>query len=406
MGSCSAYEVAKRGYSVLLLEQYDFLHRRGSSHGETRTIRITYPEPYYVSMMKEAFRLWYKAQEEAGYRVHTPMQHLDFGHPSNSSLQEVISACSMHSIHVETLTPDEASCRFPPFSFPDDHVVLVTQEGGVIHASKAVAMFQALALKHGAVLRDRTKVLNIDLLGMKGEGGDGSISIVTEQGSIIARKCIITAGAWTQKLLRHIHNVELPIQPLHTTIAYWKIEDEVAHEFSVKQGFPSFAYYSDTYMYGNASLELPGLVKVALHSGFTCDPDERALIPDRKTLKDVVSPWLDTFLKAKVKSDSPVLAEACMYSMTPDQDFILDFLPMSEGNIVIGAGFSGHGFKMGPLVGRILADLALNGSCGYVPLEYFSIARFDQNSKGNVKAYEEPVRHVAVEQVKPDAVIT
>ena len=70
IGSCTAYQIAKRAKSVLLLEQYDFLHHRGSSHGESRTIRQTYPEEYYSEMMEEAFSLWEEAQQEIGYRLH------------------------------------------------------------------------------------------------------------------------------------------------------------------------------------------------------------------------------------------------------------------------------------------------------------------------------------------------
>ncbi|MCO5573228.1 hypothetical protein L7F22_026997 [Adiantum nelumboides] len=396
MGSCAAYEVARRGASVLLLEQFDFLHRRGSSHGETRTIRLTYPEPYYTHMMLEAFALWSQAQQEAGYMVHTPLQQLDFGAASSSSLQQVLSSCALHSIHVDTLTPLEASARFPMLTFPDDYIAVVTQQGGVIHASKAVAMFHALAMKHGAVLRDRTKVIDINCTGAKMGDGHNSVLITTDQGSVRAQKCIIAAGAWTAKLVKEVSNVHLPIQPLHTTIAYWQLEDEVADEFSDRHNFPSFACYSDPYIYGNASVELPGLIKVSLHSGSACEPDKRALVPDLKAMKDFVSPWLKKHFKGKVKSDAPVLADACMYAMTPDQDFIIDFLPLSEGRVVVAGGFSGHGFKMGPLVGRILADLSLKGFSENVPLEYFSISRFSQNVKGNTKTFEEQVRRIVM----------
>ena len=176
-------------------------------------------------------------------------------------------------------------------------------------------------------------------------------------------------------------------------------ESETEICFGASSGFPSFACYSYPYIYGNASIELPGLLKVALHSGYKCDPDNRPLIPDMKALKDFVSPWLETHFKGKVLSNEPVLAEPCMYSMTPDQDFILDFLPMGDDNnaanahklVLVAGGFSGHGFKMGPLVGKILADLCLKGSCEDVPLHHFCISRFNQHPQGNVKDYEEQV---------------
>jgi sarcosine oxidase/L-pipecolate oxidase len=161
MGSCTAYHIAKRGKSVLLLEQFDFLHRRGSSHGESRTIRITYPKDYYTRMMKEAYKLWEEAESEAGYMVYHRTGYLDFGPPDNQSLLSVISSLKKEGIAHQILSHKEVTLCFPTFKLPKDSLTVYTAEGGILRASKAVAMFQALAAKHGSVLRDRAKVLRV-----------------------------------------------------------------------------------------------------------------------------------------------------------------------------------------------------------------------------------------------------
>ncbi|KAJ7544922.1 hypothetical protein O6H91_09G099100 [Diphasiastrum complanatum] len=387
MGSCTAYEVAKRSRSVMLLEQFDFLHRRGSSHGESRTIRATYPEDYYTAMMQEAFELWEQAQAEAGYMVHTKTCHLDFGPAENKSLHAVISACKKHGVPVEILSSKEVAHRFDVFQLPENWVALRTAKGGVLHASKAVAMFQQLAQKNGAVLRDRTKILRIHP-GWRLPSGESGVLVVTGRGAALGRRCILTAGSWTNKIVKELSGFELPIQPLHTTYAYWAIGKDHSDLFSVEKGFPTFACYGQPYIYGSPSLEYPGLVKISLHSGSPCDADTRIVAPDWKPLKEIVSPWIASHMHGKVKHEDPVMAEACIYSMTPDQDFILDFLPVPDakehqaGSILVAAGFSGHGFKMGPLIGRVMADLAIFGTSSDIPLEYFTLARFCRHAKG------------------------
>ncbi|KAL2650570.1 hypothetical protein R1flu_018698 [Riccia fluitans] len=380
MGSCTTYELAKRKKSVLLLEQFDFLHRRGSSHGETRTIRITYPEDYYTKMMFEAYNLWTEAERDAGYAVYTKTGQLDFGSRDNSSLAAVVDSLQKFCIDHEILTPNQVSSQFPMVEIPNNWYAVYTEQGGVLRASKAVAMFLSLAAKHGATLRDRAKVLEVK---SDGEG----VLVTTTRGSIRCGKCVITAGSWVTKLVKQIAGFDLPVVPVHTTIAYWEVDPEKPDLYSNDLGFPVFLSYEEPLIYGTPSVEYDGLIKVSYHSGAPCDPDTRSVAPDHKALREFVSPWLATIFKGNVRHEVPVLAEGCIYSLTPDEDFILDSLPGKDKNILIAGGFSGHGFKMGPLVGRIMAELALSGSVVGIPMEYFSLNRFSNDPKGNKKNY-------------------
>ncbi|KAG0567355.1 hypothetical protein KC19_7G128800 [Ceratodon purpureus] len=395
MGSCTAYQVAKRGKSVLLLEQYDFLHHRGSSHGESRTIRVTYPELYYTKMMKEAYQLWEEAENEAGYMVYHQTGQLDFGPHDSESLRSVVSNLTEENIDHQVLTHQECKARFSSLSLPKDSLIVYTKQGGIIRASKAVAMFQSLALRHGATLRDRAKLLRISPHWKLPDGSDG-VLVATSRGAALARSCIVAAGAWAPQIVKELSGVQLPVEPLHTSIAYWEVINSIPDVLSAAKGFPVFADYGKPYIYGTPSIEYPGLIKVSVHSGTPCDPNKRMVVPDMELLKKEVSPWLASRFEGNVKFEAPVMAQGCMYSMTPDEDFILDFLPLSAGKgqaetnlhscaILVAAGFSGHGFKMGPLVGRIMADLALSGTAPGVPLEVFSIKRFAKNALGNQK---------------------
>ncbi|XP_062165244.1 probable sarcosine oxidase [Alnus glutinosa] len=383
MGSSTAYEVAKRGQKTLLLEQFDFLHQRGSSHGESRIIRATYPEDYYFPMVIESYKLWQEAESQIGYKVYFKAGHLDMGDSHNKSMRGIINTCRKHSVSHEVLDRRQLADKFSGrFNIPEDWIAVFTEYGGVIKATKAVSMFQALAFQKGVVLRDCMEVKDI-----RKEGVKGGVWIYTSNGEKYwGKKCVVTVGAWMRKLVKKVVGLQLPIQPLEAAVCYWRIKDGNEEKYAIGGDFPTFACHGDTYVYGTPSLEYPGLIKVAVHGGYPCDEDKRPWGPGMALgfLKQSV----EERLSGMVDSGSPVATQLCMYSMTPDEDFVIDFLGGEFGkDVVMGGGFSGHGFKMGPVVGRILADLVLTGEAKGVELNHFRIGRFEENPQGNVKDF-------------------
>ncbi|XP_077238469.1 FAD-dependent oxidoreductase family protein [Tasmannia lanceolata] len=389
MGSCTAYNLAKCGRKVAVLEQFDLLHQRGSSHGESRTIRTTYPEDYYSTMVLESARLWEEAESEIGYRVYIKTPHFDMGTRDNKSLQAVIASCQSNSIPHRILDRRQVTEQFSGvFELPEDWIGLYTELGGIIKPTKALSMFQTLAIQRGVVFKDNMEVIDI-----KKDEEKGGVWVCVKGGKRFwGRKCVLTIGAWMKKLVKTVSGLDLPIQPLHTTICYWRIKDGFEREFSPESRFPTFASYGEPYIYGTPALEFPGLIKIAVHGGYPCDPDRRTWATDMELLKKSVSPWIEGTLPGRVDSENPVVTQACMYSMTPDGDFVIDFLGGEFGeDVVVAGGFSGHGFKMGPVVGRIVGDLVVNGEANGVELSYFRVGRFEGNPKGNVKEFEEQV---------------
>ncbi|KNA24585.1 hypothetical protein SOVF_014340 [Spinacia oleracea] len=387
MGSCTAYETSKRGYSTLLLDQFDFLHNRGSSHGESRTIRVTYPEPYYSSMVLESTKLWEEAQSQLGYKVLYPTNQLDIGQASDRSLQAVIHSCQSNSVDFRVLDHAQVKKEFSGgVVVPEDWIGVVSGGAGVIKPTKAVCMFQTLAFRNGATLKDNMKVIDI-----RRDVG-GCVVVLTATGEkFYGRKCVITAGAWMNKLVKVVTGLDVPILPLETTICYWKVKEEYEKEYSVDGEFPCFAGYGSTYIYGTPSLEYPGLIKVGVHGGRFCNPDKRTWTPEPQ-LMDFLKKWVKERFGGRVEHHHPVSTQSCMYSLTPDEDYVIDFLGGRFGKDVVIAGeFSGHGFKMGPVIGRVVADLVLHGETKGVELDYFKLARFDNNPKGNIKEFAEQV---------------
>ncbi|KAI3468409.1 hypothetical protein Pfo_025072 [Paulownia fortunei] len=389
MGSSTAYQTAKRGLRTLLLEQFDFLHHRGSSHGESRTIRATYPEDYYSEMVLESSRLWEEAEAEIGYKVYFKSNQFDMGPSDNKSLLAVINSCRKNSIPARVLNQEEVFEEFSGmFQLPEDWIGVVTQHGGVIKPTKAVSMFQALALRNGAVLKDNAEVINI-----KKDGETNEIVVFTgDDEKFRGRKCVITAGAWTRKLIKKVRGLVLPIQPLETTVHYWKINEGHEGKFKIENGFPTFASYGEPYIYGTPSLEFPGLIKIPVHAGRVCEPEERTWAAPAP-LVDSLREWIKGRFGDLVDGDKPVLTQSCMYSMTPDEDFVIDFLGGEFGeDAVVCGGFSGHGFKMAPVVGRIAAELVASGRAKGVDLTHFRVGRFEGNCQGNVKDFDDQVK--------------
>ncbi|CAL4976561.1 unnamed protein product [Urochloa decumbens] len=386
MGSCAAHAASSRGARTLLLERFDLLHHLGSSHGESRTIRDAYPKPQYPPMVRLARRLWADAEAESGYRVLTPAPQLSIGPRSNASLLAAIESAGAEEV-------GDLSRRWGgAFRVPDAGWVAAVSErgGGVLNATKAVAMFQALAAKKGAVFRDNAEVVGIE----KGPDGCGGVVVRTSAGEAFrGAKCVVTVGAWTSKLVRSVAcGLELPIQPLHTMVLYWRVKPGHERELAAGFGFPTFSCYGDPHVYSTPSLELPGLIKINYDGGPPCDPDGRDWASGGGDVAGRVARWIEEFMPDHVEAaGGPVIRQSCMYSMTPDKDFVIDFLGGEFGeDVVVGAGFSGHGFKMGPAVGTILAEMAIDGKADTaaeagVELGHFRINRFEGNPMGNAK---------------------
>nr|ACG35733.1 sarcosine oxidase [Zea mays] len=380
MGSCTAHAAASRGARVLLLERFDLLHHLGSSHGESRTIRDAYPKAQYPPMVRLARRLWAEAEAESGYSVLTPAPQLSLGPRSNASLLAAVRSASAEEA-------DLTRRWGGAFQVPDGWVTAVSERGGgVLNATKAVAMFQALAVRKGVVVRDKTEVL-----GVRKALEEGGVVVTTSTGAEFrGAKCVVTVGAWASKMVRSIAGLELPIQPLHTMVLYWRIKPGHERELAAESGFPTFSSYGDPHVYSTPSLELPGLIKINYDGGPPCDPDARDWADGGGGVADRVARWIEEFLPDHVDTaGGPVTRLSCMYSMTPDKDFVIDFLGGEFGkDVVVGAGFSGHGFKMAPTVGRILAEMAMYGKESTateagVELGHFRINRFEGNPLGN-----------------------
>ena len=344
MGSAAAWALAGRGRDVTLLEQFGPGHRIGASHGSTRNLNLGYADPDYVAMLAEAVRLWDELEADSGETLLARTGVVNHGtDPRLGAVREALLAAGLRA---EFLAAGEAAERWRGIRF--DQQVLHLPQGGQLNPDVALPAFQRLAAERGADIRHHTKVLRL-------AAGDDGVRLTVETGGrtevLTARQAVVTAGGWTSKLLGGL--ADLPrLTVTQEQPAHFAITDEGAtwpgfnHMPGRGAGFAD--WYSPVY-----GMQTPGEgIKAGWHGvGPVVDPDRRSYSPEptqMAALQNYARRWLPG-----VDPES-FTAISCTYTSTVDENFILDRV----GPLVIGAGFSGHGFKFTPVVGRILADLA------------------------------------------------
>ncbi|NWV13914.1 SOX oxidase, partial [Ptilonorhynchus violaceus] len=362
-GSFTAYHLAQRHKDTLLLEQFLLPHSRGSSHGQSRIIRSAYPQEYYSRMMPDSFRLWQQLEAETGTTLYRQTGLVVLGPPGDPQLEACRRSLDAHQV----LDAKALAQRFPGFRLQAGQVAVFDSTAGVLFADRALRAVQEVFRQHGGTLRDGEKVLRIEPGAM--------VTVTTTAGVYRAPRLIITAGAWTGAVLEPL-GLRLPLQPLRIDVCYWKEKQpESVSMASVSPCFLTLGLSEVPHgIYGLPSLEYPGLMKVCHHHGSPTDPEKRDQAssggprPDIALLSSFISSYLPRL------EPQPAVVETCLYTNTPDGDFILDWHPKFS-NIVIGAGFSGHGFKLAPAVGKLLCELSLGEEPSH-NMAPFAITRF------------------------------
>ena len=365
MGCATAYALARRGQRVIGVEQFQIGHDRGSSHGDTRVIRLGYFEhPSYVLLLRSAYRLWRELETAAGERLLYITGIAEIGPPDGQIVRGTLAASVQHDLPHEILDAREAMRRFPAFRLPAHYVAVLQPDGGYLLAERAVRAFARLAQSAGAELRQGVKALGFT------PRADG-VTVETDRGAIDAGAVIFTAGAWLKTLVP-----QLPAQlPATRQVLCWF--ESLDRALFAPGTFPVFILENEHGIhYGFPPHDLPpcaGLLKIAQHNygAAAVDPDsyDRTV---RSADATAVRAALERYLPAA--NGRLVAATTCLYTMTPDADFLIDRLPGSP-QVIVASPCSGHGFKFAPVIGDILADLATSGAPGH-DISRFRLDRF------------------------------
>jgi sarcosine oxidase len=365
-GSAALYELACRGAHVAGLDRFKLGHERGSSHGETRVIRLGYFEhPSYVPLVRRAYAKWREIEIEAQRQLLHVTGIVEIGPPDGVLVRGTLAAMTQHGIPHTRMSAAELMRRFPAFRVPADYVGIAQADGGYLEAEPAVEAMLALATARGAEIHRGETVTAVEPL------ADG-VRIATDHGLYTARAAILALGPYLKALLP---DLPAPVRVTRQVLAWFAPRDPAA-----LAKLPVFFLESrHGFHYGFPPRASSFKVAKHHHADETVDPEscDRTVSPADEAL---VRAALAEHLPA---GDGPLLkAKTCLYTRAPDDDFIIDRLGGAP-QIVIASPCSGHGFKFAPATGEILADLALAGATRH-DISRFSLARFQPTNKSVV----------------------
>lgn len=347
IGSMVLWQLAKKGIQAVGFEQYGIAHDRSAAGGESRMFRTAYMEgAEYVPLLKQSRLLWEELEEETGYILLTLKGGLMIGPKDIDEIKNVIRSIKDFDINHEILNVDEAKKRFPQHVLQEDEIMVLDKEAGYMRPELAVFAAAERAESLGAVIHRHTTVEQIEELNDK-------VRIVANGENYEFDQVIVTAGPWTTRIFPELKENLTPKKLVMTWYPTSKIENYQPDKF------PVFARMTEGFtFFGIPSLE-GTMVKVASVNTFGDVEVPDHLIRDinlseLKNINDAVSTYLP-----ELRPD-PVRISVHMDGYTTDGHAVVGLVPGLKNTFIMG-GYSGHGFKLAPVMGKIGLDLVEKG---------------------------------------------
>lgn len=367
MGSATLFHLARRGLRVLGLEQFSQGHGFGSSHGDSRIIRETYFEhPLYVPLVRRAHELWRDLERASGKSLMKITGGLMIGPENGTVVTGTLRSAREHNLPHEVLTAAQVHARFPAFELAPDLVAVLDPRAGYLDPEACNRAHVEGARAGGAEARFSEPVLEWK---PDGEG----VSVRTVSGTYTADRLVLAGGAWNTTLAR---DFRLPLA-IERQSVFW-FSPQTSRELYESERFPIYAY---EYKHGHICYGFPrlprGVKASVMHSG--------EIAPDPDSVERTVSDSEVNSLRAALRPVLPRLANApiretavCLFTNTPDHDFIIDFHPLHP-QVLVSSPCSGHGFKFASAIGELQAELLMTGKSRF-DLAPFRISRWPADS--------------------------
>ena len=362
MGLAAACELAREGAAVVIIDQSPIPNPQSASFDHSKVFRFAYPDPLYVELAADALKRWRALEAETGARLLTQTGALLIGKRQPSFETECYQAIRSLGFQAEILETKTVAERFSQFNTTAFAYGVYDPSGAILHAECALRALLELARRRGGEVIEALPVLGV------AKAAGAGVSIITESGTVFScKRAMIASGPWSRTLLPVLEN---KLTTTRQEIVYFEPQTE---RFRFEPGaFPIFLELESGF-YG-FPVHQRGAMKIANHlKGVEIDPSGK---------DDHASEEFVEHCRAFFTEFIPALADArvtetrvCIYNNTPDDDFIIDWHP-SIDDVLIVTGFSGHGFKFAPAIGRIGADLLISGSTSF-NIERFRLARFN-----------------------------
>jgi sarcosine oxidase len=375
MGSAAVYQLAKRGNRVLGLDRFSPPHVNSSSHGESRIIRQAIGEgEEYVPLVLRSYELWREIENETGKKLLTITGGLSLEsqnseavmHRRRDFLDQAIRCAEKFNVRHEILDTADIRKRFPQFAVTDERAYY-EHETGFLRPELCIEAQLHLARKHGAVVQTDEPVVSIE------SRGDSGVTVETSHGTYYAEKVIITAGPW---IARFIPPAYARLFKVYRQVMYWFDIREDCRSTFAPPAFPIFIWIfgrgGEFGFYGFPTLN-GKTIKVATEQ-FTAitDPDHAQRAVDTEEEQFMYKDYVQGRLPGI--SDRCGTAASCLYTTTPDSNFVIDAHPDND-RIMIASPCSGHGFKHSAAIGEALAEKVIYGN-SQIDISSFSMKRF------------------------------
>ncbi|KAK0672656.1 putative peroxisomal sarcosine oxidase [Cercophora samala] len=400
IGLAAAYEVAKTGARVIVLEQNNFFNQAGSSNDLARMFRTMYTEDFMADLAKEAMKLWDKLEKDAGSSLRWMSGLLNFGDKNfggdspEGTLMGPVPNLQRLGMSFQELTAKEIEERYPFKDLPPEWIGLFAPDNGVINVQLLLRSLLSLAKDYGAEAKQHTRVERIvPSTDDKTIWEVHAIRHDTDPALFRAKKIVIASGGYVNHVLRPSFGISLDLD-------IWEM---VASYFNTNPGpngtiFPSmwFQFAPDKnkrsqlfYGFPTVPWGPPNVTRIAV------DAATRRIKDPSQRLTNVVNPAdiRDTqeFIKKHVvgvDATVPAFTLSCLQTNVFDNMFVLDYVPEeylaggAEKSVVVFT--AGWAMKFVPLLGKALAEMALEGRSEYARKE-FEITRRDKNGKGIIR---------------------
>jgi sarcosine oxidase len=346
LGSGAAYWATRRGARVLGLERFELGHERGASQDHSRIIRLSYHTPTYVRFARDAYAAWADVEEASGNALVIRTGGIDL-YPEAAAdwLGDYTGSLEAVGIGYEQMDAAEAMRRWPQWRIDDDVRVVYQEASGIAAAARANAAHRRVAETSGAELRANARVTEVRDAG-------GEYELVTDAGTFRAERLILTADAWTNELLEQLW------RPINLTVTQEQVHYYASTDLAAfsPDRFPVWIWMGQPSFYGFPAFGEAG-AKIGWDvGGPEVTGDTRTFEPDATYARA-----LDDFMREHLPGGfGPYLAQkTCLYTMTPDRDFVIDLIPGHE-RAAVGQG-AAHAFKFASVIGKSLVELVFDG---------------------------------------------
>ena len=349
IGSGAAYWLSRAlGEGVLGLERFELDHVNGASADHSRIIRLSYHRPDYVRLAKRAYETWSEVERDAGERIVTVTGGLDLW-PADPAIPmlDYTDSLTAEGVPFELLDGAEVRRRWPQWQVGDELRAMWQRQGGLADPFRGNAAHRRLARASGATLRERSPVTAIR------DAGGGDLELVTPDATYRTGRVVLAADAWTNELLASFDR-HLPVTITKEQVTYFACPDPAAF---APDRFPVWIWMDEPCFYGFPTYGEAGPKAAQDCGGQPVRPADRTFERDEAAFANVER-FMASYLAGAL--GPPIYTKTCLYTLTPDRDFVVDRVPEAPGIIVaLGAA---HGFKFASVLGRIMAELLVDGA--------------------------------------------